>query len=321
MAGEFTRRALENGRIDLTQAEGLADLLEAETEAQRRVALSASEGVLSRTVRDWLDRLSNMSARVEVTLDYSDEEDVTAESAYDPADEAAVVCDEMALLLTAPTVERLKDGPLVVIAGPPNVGKSSLFNALLQRDAAIVTELAGTTRDVLEQSVMREGLPFRLVDTAGLNEVTSDPVEQIGIGRAKDIVNQADLILWLGPVDEAPSGSLCVASKADLRSERPVGSDILVSSFRPASIVLLWDRITTATAHLMHVERDMGLHGHQKAKLVEAHDELRLSGSEVDMLAKAERLRVASRSLAAILGLDATSLMLDTLFGRFCLGK
>jgi tRNA modification GTPase len=319
LPGEFTRRALTNGRIDLTQAEGLADLLEAETEGQRRAALAASEGVLGATLSRWMRALSDAAAVIEASIDYDGEEDVAA--GRDDAWRApiAFVRDEMAALVAQPTVERLRDGLLVVLAGPPNAGKSSLFNGMLGREAAIVTPTAGTTRDVIEASVMRAGIPYRLCDTAGLAEGTTDLVEQIGIERARTLAQRADIILWLGEPGKAPAGALRVGAKADLGETG--GCDVDVSVYRAETIDRLWEFLAERGRQTLSLTSDIALRERQLVVVTELSHLLTSSLRTADLLVAAEQLRVARRLLGELLGEDATETMLDALFGRFCLGK
>ena len=181
--GEFTRRAFANGRIDLTEAEGLADLLEAETEAQRRAALALASGGLKRQIELWQARLVELSARAEAAIDYVDEDEVAGgdERLWD---DARALADELGEWLARPRIEPLRDGVRVVVAGPTNAGKSSLVNAIAESERAIVTEIPGTTRDTIEVPLAIGGVPFVLVDTAGLRD-TDDRVERIGIDRAR----------------------------------------------------------------------------------------------------------------------------------------
>lgn len=320
MPGEFTRRALTHGRVDLTQAEGLADLLAAETEAQRRTALAASEGKLGATIRRWMATLDVAAARIEAAIDYDDDADVSVDDAMLATADIDVVREEMAAALAQPSVERLRDGLLVVLAGPPNAGKSSLFNALLERDAAIVTPIAGTTRDVLEAQVVRAGTPFRLCDTAGLAVTTNDPVEQAGIERAQDLITKADVILWLGKPEDAPERSLAVRSKGDLivASDR---HELTVSTLWPETITALWDRLNTAAADAMTLTSDVTLHARQRTAVSQVLRTLEEVCGCGDILLLAEHLRVARVELAGLVGANATETMLDALFGRFCLGK
>lgn len=318
--GEFTRRALTNGRIDLAQAEGLADLLEAETESQRRAALTMSEGALSRAVAGWLDRVSLIAARIEAEIDFGDEDDVASAPAFDRGAAIGVLAGEMTAMLARPSVERLRDGLVVVIAGPRNAGKSSLFNALLGRDAAIVTAIAGTTRDVLEAGVVRDGIPYRLVDTAGLVDDTADPIEAIGIARARDLMPHADMILWLGDPADAPKDATIIHAKSDLDPVTQRGG-IATSVADPASIDRLWAILAAQAGRLIGSGDGMHLRHRHRVLVEDALIELSAAGAADDLLLIAEHLRIANRCLAAILGRDATEAMLDALFGRFCLGK
>lgn len=318
--GEFTRRALENGRLDITQAEGLADLLEAETETQRRVAMSASEGRVSQSARAWLGRAADIAARLEAEIDFAEEGDVMRHDAYHPAADVEQLADDMDAALAQPSVERLRDGVSVVLAGPRNAGKSSLFNALLQRDAAIVTPIAGTTRDILEASIVRAGIPYRLIDTAGLVEDTSDEVERIGIGRARDVISQADVVLWLGMPAAAPDGAIRVASQCD-RQAPPAGCDIETSAHHPKTIDALWSMLDQRCRGLMETDSGVVFRERQRGDIAVAVAELRRCSRESDPLIQAEHIRFANRHLARILGADATEEMIDSLFRRFCLGK
>ncbi|MEH3100300.1 tRNA uridine-5-carboxymethylaminomethyl(34) synthesis GTPase MnmE [Sphingomonas adhaesiva] len=318
--GEFTRRALQHGRLDVIQAEGLADLLEAETESQRRVAIAASEGRVSQTAREWLGRAADIAARVEAELDFGDEDDVASHAGYHPASDAGALACDIEYALAQPSVERLRDGITVVLAGPRNAGKSSLFNALLQRDAAIVTPIAGTTRDVLEAVVSRAGIPYRLVDTAGLIGDTTDEVERIGISRARDLIDRADLVLWLGVPDDAPSNALKVASQCDHR--RPTDEhDIATSVHVPETVDALWTAIDQRCRSYVGGSDGMAFRERQREDMASAGRELRCAANEDDPLLQAEHLRLATRWLARLLGIDAAEEMLDALFRRFCLGK
>jgi len=317
--GEFTRRALTNGRIDLHQAEGLADLLEAETEDQRRAALAASDGGLGETLARWMRALSDAAAIVEAAIDYDEEADVSGGHADAWRAIVMAVRDEMIGLLAQPTVERLRDGLMVVLAGPPNAGKSSLFNALLGRDAAIVTPIAGTTRDVIEAQVIRAGIPYRLCDTAGLTDATENVVEQIGVERARALSARADVILWLGESGSAPPGAVRVAAKADLALSR--NADISVSTHWPESIDRLWQFLAATGREQLAFTSEIALREAQRGAVNDIASALTRSLHHTDPLVSAEELRVARRRLAGLVGLDATEAMLDALFGRFCLGK
>lgn len=320
-AGEFTRRALMNGRIDLGQAQGLADLLEAESDDARRAALAAAEGEVSRTLRQWMDELSLIGALVEAAIDHSDEDDVGSDTLPMAIEKTRSLALDIDAVLSRPSVERLRDGPTIVLAGPPNAGKSSLFNALLERDAAIVTPIAGTTRDVLEAAVLRRGMSYRLIDTAGLARVTNDPVEAIGVERADTWIAAADLVLWLGDPSDAPTASLAVHARADDRPPPADVTSLAVSVHDRSSIDRLWSRIERSAA--FRGSRDLAyFHDEARTDLAEVRASLlRLDGDDVDPLIAAEELRSCRNSVANLLGLNPTEAMLDALFGRFCIGK
>src|SRR5438477_7670670 len=203
--GEFTRRAFENGKLDLTEAEGLDDLIHADTDRQRRQALRQLKGMLGDRARDWRDRIIAASALIEAGIDFSDEGDIPAELAVPALATIKTLREEIEATLAARgRSERLRDGLLVAIAGPPNVGKSTLMNQLARREVAIVSPHAGTTRDIIEVHLDLSGYPVTVIDTAGIRD-TADPVEQEGVRRAQARTADADLILWLtdgtGPAD------------------------------------------------------------------------------------------------------------------------
>ncbi|NTS66035.1 tRNA uridine-5-carboxymethylaminomethyl(34) synthesis GTPase MnmE [Sphingomonas sp. HHU CXW] len=322
IAGEFTRRALEHGRIDLAEAQGLADLLAAETETERRAAFAAAEGEISRQVAAWLSRIAHLSALVEASLDYSDEDDVGAAPLVAIHDDTADLATTIAAVLARPTVERLREGITVVFAGPPNAGKSSLFNALLARDAAIVTDQAGTTRDVLEASVQRDGTNFVLIDTAGLRADTEDAIERIGIARAGNAIARADILLWLGEAADAPEGATIVHARSDAsdRATAPAGAHA-ASVNDQASIQALWNHLHQRATTIMPPVSTALLHQQQRERVAVAHAALTHATVESDLLLVAEQLRTARTHLASLLGVDATEVMLDALFARFCVGK
>src|SRR6478672_5881457 len=202
--GEFTRRAFENGKLDLTEAEGLDDLIHADTDRQRRQALRQLQGLLGDRARDWRERIIEASALIEAGIDFSDEGDVPAELMAPAIKAISALHDEIAEVLAAQgQAERLRDGLVVAIAGEPNVGKSTLINQLARRDVAIVSPHAGTTRDVIEVQLDLDGYPVTVIDTAGIRE-TDDPVEQEGVRRARVRAGEADLVLWLSDADDAP---------------------------------------------------------------------------------------------------------------------
>jgi tRNA modification GTPase len=313
-SGEFTRRAFENGRIDLSEAEGLADLLAAETEGQRRAALLMAGGALGSLTGQWQTRLLSESARIEAILDFSDEDDVAADA--DPVP-LRVLAGEIAALLDDPPAERLHDGIRVVLAGPPNAGKSSLFNALVNRSAAIVSDIPGTTRDTIEAPVSLGGLPMLFVDTAGLRE-SSDRIEAIGVSRAGEAIGEADILLWLGPAEEAPAGAVLVAAKADLGL---VGAGLAVSALTGAGVPELRAAIAEQARTLLPRPGALALNARHRTVLREVLAEIVAATEAGDLLVRAEHLRRARDAFDRLTGRAGTEDMLDALFGRFCIGK
>lgn len=315
-AGEFTRRAFENGRIDLAEAEGLADLLTAETESQRQSALVMAEGALGRQVVFWQASLLRISALVEAALDFSDEADVGEGGAY--RELLGELVEALESLLASPPAERLKDGVRVVLAGPPNSGKSSLFNRLIEREGAIVSETAGTTRDRIEAPVVIAGVPLLLIDTAGLRSETDDAIEAIGIARTGEALAAADIILWLGDAEAAPEGALIVAAKADLGLSR---EGLSVSVITNEGIEALKQAILARTKTLLPKPGALALNARHRAILAEVRTELSAALASDDLLITAEHLRLARTRLDAITGKSGVEDMLDALFGAFCIGK
>jgi tRNA modification GTPase len=318
--GEFTRRALLNGRLDLTQAEGLADLLSAETEWQRRAAMASAGGSLRARVEEWRERLVMLSAQAEAAIDYVGDEDETSIDLHELARAADLLRSEWVDWLGQPRSELLERGLQVVLAGPPNSGKSSLFNALVGSEKAIVTPLAGTTRDLIEARLDLEGIPLLLIDTAGIR-TSDDVVERIGIARAEQAQMKADILLWLGDPKEAPDHEQCifVHARADERSMAPGGS---IATSVVTSDGLSGLRTTMqakARALLPPIDR-AALNRRQAAALEDAAAALQ----EVvpgDLLILAEALRQALAAIDGLSGHRSTEDVLDALFGRFCLGK
>jgi tRNA modification GTPase len=320
LPGEFTRRAFHNGRIDLTEAEGLADLLEAETESQRRAALLVAEGGLRRQVEAWRARAIELSARAEAAIDYVGDEDETATDATALAREAVRLAEELASWLARPRVEALKDGVRVVVAGPPNAGKSSLINALSQSEKAIVTDVEGTTRDVIEVPVSIGGVPFVLVDTAGLRD-SAERVEKIGIARAEAELNRADIVLWLGEPASVPDNAVLVHPRSDLPDRRQVPASALpVSAVTGEGLDALVDRVRMLASSLLPAEGMVAINRRQ-AREIEAAQAVLRAAPPTDLVLTAESLRQARNAFDRIVGTSGVDDMLDALFGRFCLGK
>lgn len=318
--GEFTRRAFENNRIDLTEAEGLADLIEAETESQRKAALALAEGGLRKQVAEWQDRLLALSATAERVIDYDEEDE-----ALDPAlpQGCAALASELEAWLARPRVEQLKDGVLVAVAGPPNAGKSSLINAISGQERAIVTDIPGTTRDHIEVPLSVGGVPVRLTDTAGLRD-TVDPVEAIAIERASKLLGAADVLVWLGAPAEAPNHprSIMVHSKADLphRREAP-GRSIGVSAVTQSGLTELLKRVEELARSVLPNDDAIAVNRRHAECFVQAASSLSRAASLSDPVLIAEELRTARSAFDRLTGLTGVEDVLDALFGRFCLGK
>jgi tRNA modification GTPase len=319
--GEFTRRAFANGRIDLAEAEGLADLLAAETEIQRRAAVELAGGALSRAVEGWRERLLGLSAQLEAALDFEDEADVGPL----PASFARGL-DELAhaleAALAAPAAETLREGYRVALAGPPNAGKSTLFNALLESEAAITAPLAGTTRDVLERPVALGGLPFTFVDMAGLRDTGADAIEDQGIARAQGEIARADLVLWLGLEGQGPDKAWEIEPQCD-RDERPAkrAPRHRVSAVTGQGLAALKRDLIEQARRVMPRPGQSALSRRQRLLLDEAAGALRQAARERDSLLVAEGLRQARLAFDRLVGRSATEDVLDALFGRFCIGK
>ncbi len=318
--GEFTRRAFENGRIDLSEAEGLSDLLAAETEHQRRSALAIASGGLSRMVEVLRGELLAASARIEAAIDFADEDDVL------PWPERGAVLDatvaRIDTLLANPPAERLRDGVRIAIAGPPNTGKSTLINVLVSRDAAIVSPIAGTTRDVIEVPVALHGLPLVFIDTAGLRDETDDSIEAIGIARAEAIVASSDLVLWLGAPEAVPdrTGVIAIRAKADL-SDALDDQRLAVSARTGAGMAALVDNIVSVAKTLLPLPDAIALNARQRACLIDLTAEARAAATTDDLILSAEHLRRARLTLDRLTGRAGVEDMLDALFGTFCIGK
>ena len=328
-AGEFTRRAFLNGRMDLSRVEGLADLIDAETEAQRRQALQQLEGRLGHAVERWREVLLESLARLEAALDFADEGDVPGTLEMEALAALAIVGTDIGAALRERGGERLRDGFSVVIAGPPNAGKSTLLNAIAKRDMAIVSEIPGTTRDAIEVYCEIEGWPVILIDTAGLRD-SLDPVERIGIERARSRAAGADLVLWLVPPDGGhappPPGRhvIAVGTKADLGvTIAPV--ELRISAATGEGLGPLLARLATeASERLGHGDAVITRERHRLA-LQRASDAISraqaraAAGGTTELVA--EDVRLAVRAVGEVTGRVDVEDVLDRLFATFCIGK
>jgi tRNA modification GTPase len=319
--GEFTRRALENGRVDLTEAEGLADLIEAETETQRRAALALAEGGLRAQIERWQEQLLGLAARAEAAIDYAEEDEHTPVTAL--CSDCGALATELHKWLARPRMERLKDGVRVVVAGLPNSGKSSLVNAIAGSERAIVTDIPGTTRDHIEVPIALGGLPLALTDTAGLRE-SGDPVERIGIERSRGLIAAADILLWLGDPEAAPSHPQLVKvhAKSDLPERAVVQAGTFpVSAVTGSGLAPLLEQVRALAAGLLPREDAIALNRRQAEHLAEAHDALARAAGSDDVVTVAEDLRLARSAFDRLTGRASVENVLDALFYRFCLGK
>jgi tRNA modification GTPase len=335
--GEFTRRAFENGKLDLTEAEGLDDLIHADTDRQRRQALRQLKGLLGDRARDWREQIIAASALIEAGIDFSDEGDVPAELIAPALAKVKMLLAEIQEVIAAQgQSERLRDGLVVAIAGPPNVGKSTLINQLARREVAIVSPYAGTTRDVIEVQLDLDGYPVTVIDTAGIRE-TGDPVEQEGVRRARARAAEADLVLWLadgmsgGDAHTWSAPVWLVRNKIDLDGARSVvpgeGSaqpEFAISAVRGDGLPQLIAALV-GFAHDYFGTGEGGLISRvrQRRLLEETVDSLRHSIEVVgqgEELA-AEELRRAAYSLGRLLGRVDVEDILDVIFREFCVGK
>ncbi|WP_093510013.1 tRNA uridine-5-carboxymethylaminomethyl(34) synthesis GTPase MnmE [Sphingopyxis sp. YR583] len=334
VAGEFTRRAFDNGRIDLAEAEGLADLLAAETESQRVQALGMASGHVSRAVAEWQDRLLGLMAGAEAELNFADEDDVEVGEAVTQRliGVMGALAEELGAWLARPAAEVIAEGLSVVIAGPPNAGKSTLINALAQRELAIVSPIEGTTRDVIETPLALDGIAMRFSDTAGIRGEGADVIEAIGIDRARAAVEGADILLWLGQTKEAPDHprTILIAAQADrwrgdaAAEAEAAGCDLTLSAATGEGMDKLHRYIVEMARTLLPREGEAALRQRQRVALAEARDWLAIAAGTReanDLILLAERLRLAATALDRITGRAGVEEMLDALFGRFCIGK
>ena len=322
--GEFTRRAFLNGRIDLNEAEGLADLLSAETEWQRRAASAMMGGAFSTAVEEWRQEVLRLSAMTEAELDFSDEDDVDAQDNIKISDACVGLHDAIVELLDAPAAEKLREGLHIVLGGPPNSGKSTLLNALVAREAAIVSDIAGTTRDMIEVPVALEGIPFVFTDTAGLRDTTDDSIEAMGMERSRIAMASADMILWLGEEGGAPDHPQLI--EIDAKCDEAMHAGKRAAAFRVSS--LSGEGMSGLVRHVISIAKTLlpppdrfAINLRQRALMADCAQALTGASNSPDLLIVAEYLRQARLSLDALTGRAHTEDMLDMLFGRFCIGK
>ncbi|NNF76916.1 MAG: tRNA uridine-5-carboxymethylaminomethyl(34) synthesis GTPase MnmE [Rhizobiales bacterium] len=339
--GEFARRAFLNGKLDLSEVEGLADLINAQTEMQRKLALREADGRVKALYEGWRGRLLHCLSFVEADVDFVDEDDVPDDLGSTISGSLAELLEDVNKHCANPMQgEVLRQGFRVVLAGVPNVGKSSLLNRIAQREAAIVTETAGTTRDVVEVFVDLGGYPVVFCDTAGLRG-TEDPVERIGVERAVKAVNEADCVVWM--CDErlewpeaarslTDSDAIWIRNKGDLGDpgeSAPQRSPVslVVSAQSGEGVVDLLALIQASASERFELTEDIGVVRQRHAECVTncaGHLEaaLKLSGQDhFDTELLAEELRLAARALAKIGGRIDVEDILDRIFGEFCIGK
>jgi tRNA modification GTPase len=343
--GEFTRRAFENGKLDLTEAEALDDLIHADTDRQRRQALRQLKGLLGDKARDWRAQIIEASALIEAGIDFSDEGDVPAQLIAPALAKIGTLLGEIQkVLATQGQSERLRDGLVIAIAGPPNVGKSTLMNQLARREVAIVSPHAGTTRDIIEVQLDLDGYPVTVIDTAGIREA-DDPVEQEGVRRARARAAEADLVLWMidaqheGNPGQGDAPVWVVRNKIDLdadgvdaprvRSGAGLlqgrgGADFAISASRGDGVPHLISAVIGFARDYFGSGED-GLIGRQRQRelLQQTAALLRRSTTameEGEELA-AEELRAAAQLLGRLLGRVDVEDILDAIFRDFCIGK
>ncbi len=329
-AGEFTRRAFENGKIDLVEAEGLADMIAAETEMQRRLALEQAGGGLSELYEGWARELTHARAMIEAELDFSDEDDIpgsVSATIWGTVEEVGRQIESH--IAGSRAGEIIRDGYRVVIAGRPNAGKSSLLNALARRDVAIVTDVAGTTRDILEVYLDLAGYAVRLCDTAGLRD-SEDVVEAEGMRRARALLKEADLILSLSdigadqPAERFEGECLRIGTKADTGNETGADFDLVISSRTGAGMDRLVEmikarleaRLAGASLSLPVRDRQVG-YLKETLRYIQAALDARDRSPEIP----AESLRQAAVALGRITGRVDVEDLLDVIFSSFCVGK
>jgi tRNA modification GTPase len=331
--GEFTRRAFLNGKLDLLQAEAIADLAAAETEAQRRQALRQLDGELGGLYRGWTDRLTRILAHLEAAIDFPDEDL--------PPEIEDRICGETKHLLAEierhladnHRGERLRDGISVAIVGPPNAGKSSLLNKIARRDAAIISPIPGTTRDIIEVAIDLQGYPVVLADTAGLRD-SDDVIEQEGLRRARRRAEEADIRLFVFNIcrsSEAHGASawpgpdtLLVANKVDLAPRTGAAfpaQHFPVSALTGEGIDALLTALGERVAQSYRIEAPVLTRARHRQSLKEAKASLRRALAATLPELRAEDFRLALRSLGQITGVVGVEDLLDVIFRDFCIGK
>ncbi len=337
--GEFTRRAFENGKLDLTEAEGLDDLIHADTDRQRRQALRQLRGLLGDKARDWREQIIKASALIEAGIDFSDEGDVPAELIAPALAKIKTLLGEIQGVLDAGgRSERLRDGLVVAITGPPNVGKSTLMNQLARREVAIVSPHAGTTRDLIEVQLDLDGYPVTVIDTAGIRE-TDDPVEQEGVRRARARAAEADLVLWLADAEENKMEHESCASVWLVHNKIDLGAigigaialgrlagvrEFRISARRGDGVAdLVGAMIGFAQDYFGANEGGLISRERQRTLLQETAESLQRSIDTIDRGEEfaAEDLRRAAYSLGRLLGRVDVEDILDVIFRDFCIGK
>lgn len=328
--GEFTRRAFENGRIDLTEAEGLADLIAAQTEMQRRLAVAQADGGLTRLYAGWAHQLLHARALVEADIDFADEDDVPGSVADRVWSDLEALRNEMKRHLASAAIgERIRDGFKIVIVGPPNAGKSSLLNALASRDVAIVSPEAGTTRDLISVDVDLGGYAATITDTAGIR-ATDHGIERQGIARAKKALMNADLVLNLSDngvyVDDAPENipHIYVGTKSDLIDNRSIKSDIAISVETGQGVDGLIAMCKSRLSELANApSMALPTRLRHRQHLTESLDYLEraVTGLGMPIELRSEDLRLAADALGRITGRVDVEDVLDVIFSSFCIGK
>ena len=324
LAGEFTRRAFANNRLDLAQVEGLADLVAAETSSQRQQALALAGGALSQLAEGWRNRVIMVLAEAEAALDFAEDEADVAERLTVSSGEAlnALVTELETLIADSGRASRIRDGLAIVVTGAPNVGKSSLVNALAMRDAAIVTPIAGTTRDPIEVPINLGGVAATLIDTAGIREA-DDPIEQEGIRRAQARAASADLVLALiDDGDAIPTTGWTIANKSDVRTHVHPHARFHLSALSGEGIGALRTALVDWAATIARPgEPALLSHARHREAFAEAAEALHLAAGADDLVLRAEDLRRAAHALGRIAGRVDVDDVLDRIFSQFCIGK